>query len=229
MYRIALFTLVFLNLAAGNLRAGSITVTDVDWQRFGLINLKIDGSAIDEYAGAILGNFNGGPTFTLFCVDLFTNISLGTYDSTTVAPRVARNEGRAAWLYVNAFDPAVVNTPALGEALQVAIWDIVHDGGDGPNAGRIQASINTPLDVVQSWGQFLVNSEGQSSVNASIYLNSLGIVSYQTLIGVLQPGQNPPTDTNVPEPGSLGLMAIGCGSIAVAQFVRRRRVSSSLR
>ena len=92
----------------------------------------------------------------------------------------------------------------MGEGLQIAIWDIIHDGGDGPNQGRIQASVGTPLDVVQNWGNFLVSSQGQR---------------YQTLIGVLQPLPPPaPTRENVPEPGSLGLLAVGFTSLA---FLRK--------
>lgn len=155
---------------------------------------------------------------------MFTNISFGSYDSSTIARRISRNEDRATWLYVNAFDLAIVNTQVMSEGLQIAIWDIIHDGGDGPNQGRIQASVGTPLDVVQSWGNFLVSSQGQSSPAASIYLNSIELVPCQTLIGVLQPLPPPaPTGENVPEPGSLGLLAVGFTSLAFARKYSNNR------
>ncbi|GEM_PF-7036553 len=44
---------------------------------------------------------------------------------------------------------AVINTATLRQAMQLAIWAILQDHGDGPNAG-------------------------QSTSNASIFINSLG-------------------------------------------------------
>jgi len=163
------FSYVTLAAAMLPLSAATIQVQSVDWSRGGNVSFLENGSPVTGYAGAILGSYDGGPQSTFLCVDLFTPIGYGLYGSETITPRIGRNEDRVAWLYVN--ELWTVTTAQLGEALQLAIWDIVHDNGDGPLAGAVMKSLSTPSAVVTAWENFLAVSLGQSSYEASTYVN----------------------------------------------------------
>ena len=54
----------------------------------------------------------------------------------TRGANVARNENRAAWLYLNRL--STVNSTDSGLVFQSAWWDIVHDNGDGLSTGLVQ-------------------------------------------------------------------------------------------
>jgi len=200
-------------LFAGVVNASTLFVSNVDLSRGGNVNFKEDGvNTVNGYAGAILGTFAGTNVSPLFCVDLFTPISLGSYNSTPITPRVLRNEDRVAWLYVNQL--FTVTTATAGEAFQLAIWDIIHDNGDGISSGLIQGAATTPLAVSNAWTNYLSLSLGQSLLTGvSIYQNT--VISNgspaQTLIGAAAP---------TPEPGTWALVAVGMAGIAAQ---KRRR------
>ena len=150
------------------------------------------------------------------CINLTTS-----YNSAAYLPRTFAHEDRVAWLYVNALP--TVTTVTQGEALQLAIWDIIHDNGDGLTVGRVQSSTSTPTAVITQVATYLANSLGQSSLAASIYISSIPVsnVPAQTLVGFLQPGS--PTGP-VPEPGTFGLIGVAAG---LTMLVRRRRKSAA--
>jgi hypothetical protein len=178
------------------------------------VSLNIDGANTTASGGVIRISYDGGPAFDVFCVDLFTSISYGVYDSFTLAPRPERYEDRAAWLYHNLYNPATVNTQALGAAFQIAIWDIVHDGGDGINAGRIRSNSSTNASVVTAWQNYLTASAGQSYFGVNTYVNSRSNVPAQTLMGGVREVDNP-------EPGTLVMMSAGLGLVWIR--LRRKR------
>ncbi len=197
--RIALALLLF---AVCPLSAATINVLSVDRSRFQAVNLNVDGRTGNHQAGVIRISYNASPAFDVFCVDLFTSISYGLYDTNLIAPRSARFEDRAAWLYANYYTPTLINTPVLGAAFQVAIWDIIHDGGDGPNSGRIRSSSNTGAAVVNAWNSHLSNSFGRSDFGVRIFLNARQGQPAQALMGFV-----PLSET--PEPASVLLIATG--------------------
>lgn len=199
--------------------AATIQVQAVDYSRGGNVNFLENGAPVTGYAGAILGSYDGGPQSTFFCVDLFTPIGYGLYGSSTITPRIDRNEDRVAWLYIN--ELWAVTTAQLGEGFQLAIWDIVHDNGDGPLAGAVAKSLSTPAAVVTAWESFLAANVGKSSFAASIYMNT--VLSNgnpaQAFIGAWN-GTDIPT-AHAPEPSSLLLAA--SAFLAVGLLNRRRR------
>ena len=136
-------TLLFLTIAASvTLQAGTLILTGLDTGRGGSLDFKEDGTTVNGYAGAVIGTYDGTDVTPLFCIDLFTNISVpGTYTSSPFFPRAWRNEDRAAWLYTNQLSS--VTSVVAGEGFQLAIWDIIHDNGDGVSAGRVQAAGTT--------------------------------------------------------------------------------------
>lgn len=209
-------TLALLVLSAGTSFAASITLTGIDSARFGNVNIRVDGTNQTFGAGVIKATYDGGPSMDLFCVDLFTNINLETYDSYTMAPRTERYEDRVAWLYLNYYNPSTINTTTLGIAFQLAIWDIVHDGGDGFSAGRIRSNSSTNAAVLTAANNFIALSVGQSSFGANIYINSRNNVPAQALIGGTR---DVPPMSDTPEPATMAL--IGAGLVGI--YWKRRR------
>lgn len=208
-----LFT--FCLLGASGLFASTLTVTGVDTTRGGSVSFLEDGVAVTDYAGIIFASYDNGPAKDFFCADLFTSITFATYDSIAYFLRVERNEPRVGYLFVNYL--AGVTTPELGEGMQLAIWDILHDGGDGPTAGRVQSSVSTPVNVINNWNNYLAVSNGQSAYNASVYVNTLNFQPAQTLIGPLAAN----SVADVPEPATFAL--VGAAVFALGLRARRHK------
>jgi hypothetical protein len=160
--------------------------TDQDTYFAGVINITLtdsDGSQFNR---------------DTMCVQLFTDIYLGQVYGTTVEIPVGMGGGsldQASWLLDNALMPGQnggatpsslpsadwVTTAAQGAGLQLAIWDLVNDGGNGFSAGSIQAATvaNGPAaDVtdptVLSWAVLYENLAlipGNVSDDAFVYVN----------------------------------------------------------
>lgn len=205
-----------LVLGASSLSGYTIEVTAIDTTRGANTNFVVDGANYTGYAGAILGKFDGGTeTLTFFCIDLFTDISYGTYGTIPTTPSPGLEE-RVAWLYVNQL--STVTSANLGRGFQLAIWDIIHDGGDGPNAGRIRrrsGGSGTPAAVVTAWNNYLSVSAGMSSNLASMYRNyELDTnAPAQDFVGPYQM-----TGGEVPEPSTWLLMGTACGALLFRRF-----------
>lgn len=206
-------TALLLLISALSATAGTITLTGVNTSRGGNLRFLVNGTEEQHFAGIILGTYNGGPSQSMFCVDLFTSISLSTYSSEPRLPS-STNELRATYLYVNYL--AGVSSVALGQAMQLAIWDIIHDGGDGINAGTIRRSSNTSSTVTTAWTNYLTATSGQSSTAASIYINFNGSTPAQALIGTFQPTAIP----GVPEPATF--LLVGGAMVGLGLYRRRR-------
>ena len=178
-------------LAAGNLGAATIIVpTGVDWTRGAdpWIHAGPEGDISTYFVGVIFLTLTENGTNYYrdsLCVDLYTDIILGnSYSTTVLRPDQVpgKNLGRVSWLIDNALLPTEssgytsalaqadwVRSSAQGAGIQLAVWDMVHDGGDGfaidtskPNT--IQASWNTanPTDAtVLYWAnRYLALSQG---------------------------------------------------------------------
>lgn len=186
-------------LACGIAAADTIVATGVN-ASLGEYNVWINANGTDTntyFAGVIeiqLTNSSGTVDRDTLCVDLFTDIYLGQSYGTTVylpsqispASTAAALE-RAAWLEDNALLPAQnpgapstlpssdwVTTAAQGAGLQLAIWDIEVDGGDGLSSGEVQAATGSnPTDpTVLSWAETYESlSSGMTSNVAFVYEN----------------------------------------------------------
>jgi len=220
--------------------ANTIIVTGVDNSRGENIWINENKSSTDTqaYAGVIdiTVTDNSGTQYNRIsmCVDLFTQIQENvTYNTTVLNPDqvTGKNLLRVAWLMDNALLDGAglpkadwVTTAAQGAGLQLAIWDIVHDNGDGLTSGnveRAQHGHSTPSDV-QTWVTTYLNASlGKSSDTGYVYQNvttDTGTV-VQMLIGPTYDTGPGPT----PEPPTFAL--VGGALIAIGQVVRwtRRR------
>ncbi len=174
----------------------------------GVLNVSFDGSLQLQDA---------------FCVDRFRYISNGNYTVDLLAPSSATNGNRAAWLLhdilpqINAAAPGTAQRN-LAAALQMAIWDIVQDGGDGFTLGRIQKSsaMSHPTDAVilSLANSFITQSAGHAYTNALV-LSNVNVNSFTQRLIVDRPG------SGVPEPSSWALALSG---LAWAAIRRAKRV-----
>jgi hypothetical protein len=241
--RILAGLMLLCGLASAN---PTILATGVDWNRGASFWMNGDGQDFQAYFGGVINITladNGVQYFRdTLCVDLFTDIFLGQTNGTTVLTPYdvpGKNLPRVAWLLDNALVPTQgpvdpsnppslppadwVTSSAQGAGLQFAIWDIVHDAGDGFSAGRVQASTdpNNPTDAtILFWAQFYeAASVNQAAYNAYIYNNvDLGNgAPAQMLAGpqFLDGGPSP-----APEPPTFALA--GAALIGVGQYLRKR-------
>ncbi len=240
----------FLKSAAlGGLLCGSalantvIMPTGVDSSRGESIWIQENGVDTDAYfAGVIDITVQDGDQKWFrdsLCVDLFTDIYLGqSYGTTIERPSdvFGKNLQRVSWLIDNALLPTqisgitsvlpstqFISTPAQGAGIQLAIWDIVHDGGDGFSSGSVQAVTNpaNPTDpLALAWAQtYETDSVGKSSNEAYVY-NNVNLSNgqpAQMLAGPMFLDHGP---APVPEPVTQALIG---GSLALLGVLFRRR------
>src|SRR5688572_16478270 len=160
-----------ISLLSAPASASIVTVEGVDPLRGGNLWLRIDNVDKQAYAGIILIDADDGMTpmaRSVVCADLFVNVSINdVIPVNETAPSTSRMQ-RAAWLFLNRF-PEVASV-TLGQALQIAIWDVIHDNGNGLSAGRVRAdtsgSNQTPTAVRNAVAAMLSASVGRSASNA---------------------------------------------------------------
>lgn len=221
-----------LFLTAITASASSITmdVNTLDFnQRAGTLFFSENGGVteISGWAGVLQVKFDGQPVsgyYDTLCVDLFHNISVNS--SYTVAPGSVdsiANGGRVAWLYTNWIALGSMQNMAqalnfttneVGMALQLAVWDIIHDNGDGLAAGNIRSTARTNGNVITAFQQFQQLSAGQSSADAAIYTDVIGGIQTQRQISV--PFSVTP-EGQTPEPGTIGLAGLALAALAIAR------------
>ena len=257
----ALLTRIPFLLAAAALFTPGLAVAEtviipsgVDNSRGGSLWIREDGQEKDAFfAGVIfLSVLENGQKFDRdsLCVDLFTDIYLNqTYGTTVLRPDQVpgKNLGRVSWLVDNALLPTQgpvgfselpttdwVTDFGRGAGIQLAIWDIVHDNGDGfdAGAGRVQAAQDHVTDAeALLWARrYETLSAGKSSDLAFVYNNislSNGAPA-QMLVGPMfsdagpKPAPNPITDSS-PAPDAPTMALTGSALISLSLLARRLR------
>jgi hypothetical protein len=105
-----------------------------------------------------------------YCVDYFTLIDYAMYTSALATPDTIANGNRMAWIFVQY--GATTTSADVAAAVQIAIWDLAHDNGDGINAGRIRLASNASSNVRSLSQSYLTASVNKSSTNATILFNT---------------------------------------------------------
>lgn len=172
----------------------------------------------------VAGLFVDGFGVDAICADFFTLISNGDYNVNLLGPNAVSNGARVAWMLRNILPSINSQANGLtkqqqGAGLQLAAWDIIHDGGDGFNLGRIrQAGGANPTDaMVLIWANaYLGGSSGQSLVDAYtiVYRNVDGTGASQQLLS-----------SQTPEPSTYAMMFTGVALLGLGTY-RRRRTSA---
>lgn len=161
---------------------------------------------------------SGMPTaFQALCVDLKNTVSQGDTYPVDLIPlpdaglHGLLNSGRAAYLYSTYAAASLSNTEASG--LQLAVWDILYDGGDGLNVGSFQAT-NASSGAQTHFNAYLVDSLGKSGTATWLRATTHPNNTRQDLIG-------PAFNGNViPEPSAIALLA--AGGLPMLTVLRRR-------
>jgi hypothetical protein len=222
-----------LGLGAANNTNGWLRVggADQDVYYYGAIDITIDG-----YARAV------------FCIDLFTDIYIGSTNSSVLTRPGTLAQGQAAWL-LNEYWPETTNLPTVvvdstpttataaevGAAIQLGLWDVVQNnsGTLDTSSTTIGLSVNntnpatTATDrVVAVLAQsYVTASSGQYSDSAYVYNNfciggaPVCLVQSQTLIGLAVNDGGP----TAPEPATIWMFLIGGILVFFARY--RKQIS----
>jgi hypothetical protein len=220
--------------------AGTITVGSNDVSRGAYVDFGENGNRVNDFAGVIRAAFDYGSLLDFLSADPYKHIPQGTYYSNVFGAPAGTGLSRVAWLYDYQLISAI--SPTSGAGLQLAIWDIIADGGDGSAAGYIRATTGTPQAVVDSWLHYLTVSAGQMSTYADFYKNhTIEGVYVETLVGpgrpVPPPVVNPPSDgddgtppgedvidpppgnlNEVPEPSTISMFVVSALAIGLLKL-----------
>lgn len=174
-------------------------------------NLNLWAGSFAGYQGGTLGNpkppTDGHFFAYLYCVDLDHLISLPTeYEVDPLTTASLTNGGRAAWLYQTYSGLSTVSAKAA--ALQLALWDVVVDNGDGFATGSFRYTGGLASSVATEASGMIAASAGQLS-QAAYFRPTAGYG--QAMIGP------------VPEAGSLVLLGLGLFFSVGGMALRRRR------
>ena len=163
-------------------------------------------------AGAFKGTWNG-TSIIFFCIELTQTFSFGTH-FTTYTPSVATNT-LLSKLFTAAFAGALDSTQNSA-AFQLAIWEIIYDGGNlNLSDGGFKVLDNKGNGATVTTAQGYLNSV--LAAPASYNLITLAESHHQDFVTA---NVIPTTTTKqVPEPGSLALIAI---ALIAAGCVRAR-------
>ncbi len=199
--------------------------------------VQVDGANVDAYWVGGMDISVDGHSRLVFCIDAFTDIYIGSTNSTTVTLPDLAPVQQAAWVLNHEWNllttaPSDATTGQIGAAMQLALWDIVQNNSSPLAAaqGRIQISSDplnpTDATVARYAQQFITESLGQASVNAFVYNNVCtanapvcGVTS-QTLLGqaAFDGGASP-----TPEPATSWLSLLGAAGVFLVRFARSRR------
>lgn len=172
------------------------------------VYLNVDGTDVRDWAGSIKINVSGSNA-TALCVDLFDSMKVNqTYGTNLESSSTINNGGRVAWLMDT--ELPVLSSASDLAGLQLAIWDIVVDNGNGFSSGRVKAATQHTTDAaaLSEANSLLALSVGKSSTDGIVYANYdlSSCTNVQTLMGVTG---SPNHQGAVPEPQSVTMMALG--------------------
>lgn len=150
------------------------------------LSLSYNGRTINTYAGPQLISLDGGARFDAYCVDLdHWNTLPSVFPVNVLSTDLLTNGQRIAYMY-NTYSGSVTNA-TQGAALQLAIWDVLTDQGDGLSAGNFRSSVSST--VLAQANVYLSGSVGMTGQASWLKATHHGNGSqYQNLVGPAVPG-----------------------------------------
>jgi hypothetical protein len=213
-----------LFIGAGAVIAGPIVELTVDGLgASSLVSVQRNGVGITVPAGQFQIHLSSNPSQSInaFCIDfdhdghIYQVEVRSTNDGLAMGPQLA-------YLY-NKYGAQTLTDNTLAAAIQVAMWDLVDDQGDGLTTGFFQDLSN---DAIAQQAQSLIDealaSAGSETNWYDASLNGDAPYRGQNMIGG-NPPPPPPPPHDIPEPGTLIILGLGVAGLGAFGWKTRGR------
>jgi PEP-CTERM motif-containing protein len=217
---------VVLLATAGVAFAGPIVELTVDGLGAGsFVNVQRNGVGLTTPAGQYYVHLSSNPSVTIntFCIDFDHNghnylVEIrSTNDGLPMGPQLA-------YLY-NKYGSQTLSDNTLAAAIQVAMWDLIDDHGDGVTQGFFQDNQGDAIaTLADSLIQEALGSPGSETTWFDATLNGTDPNRGQNMIGG---DPQPPPTRDIPEPGTLLILGLGVVGLSVVGWRTRGRWAKS--
>lgn len=212
-------------------RGASVTLTGWAYGNGNVVQATTPVGNYSGYAGAFGGSLGGtaydAASFLTYCIEVEEHFSFGSqpmtgYQVVSGATYFEQRRGDAGiadeiGALLTYADTVPVATAAASTALQLAIWNLVYDGDRTLAAGSF-ADTSGWRDAATL---LLAGSDTVTTSSYDIYaLEKAG--SQDFLLAVQRPTSAITVVSDVPEPGTLALVAAALGGVAMLRYRGRR-------
>jgi hypothetical protein len=185
-----------MGFAAGNASATMLEVEYTGHSLHDIVKVNYLGKEMNLLTG-INDLLVGQAPFESFCVDLAHPVSKSPWMATVEPVSILNGGGQAAWLW-KTYAPGLDSEDAAA-ALQLALWEVVSDWGDGLDLG--------------DGGFRVLGSRGVVS-EADVYLNSIpDVIGHVPGVSVLHSEDS--QDFLVPEPAARLMLLLTAGVLGL--------------
>jgi hypothetical protein len=185
------------------------------------VTVSYNGATLTVFAGQYQAHLYHDPALTnsiagfySFCVDFDHSMTVGqVFQVNVVSTDTLSHGAEVAYLYQK-YGMGLITGNNKAAALQLAIWDLIIDGGDGFGVGNFRyGTLGTALTLAN---QFLDEARGQAGHTFWLDASPSGTARNR--------GQSTLYPHSAPEPSSACLFALG----GLGFWLRRRRANRPL-